>query len=101
MTSGELVLDLSSAVWRKSSRSGSSDGGNCVEVAFLDRAAWRKSSRSGSTAGGNCVEVAFLDGPAVAVRDSKDPTGPALAFAPSAWSSFLHALHQGTFDLPS
>ena len=48
-------------------------------------AAWRKSSRSGS--GSNCVEVAFTPGPAV--RDSKNPSGPTLAFPVSAWSTFL------------
>ncbi|TDD54762.1 DUF397 domain-containing protein [Saccharopolyspora elongata] len=51
--------------------------------------AWRKSSRSvGSGQGGNCLEVAFA-GPAVAVRDSKDPGGPVLAFSASSWSAFL------------
>jgi hypothetical protein len=38
-------------------------------------ATWRKSSRSGSGSGNNCVEVAFA-GPAVAVRDSKDTRSP-------------------------
>jgi hypothetical protein len=38
---------------------------------------WRKSSFSGDT--GNCVEVAVSAG-AVAVRDSKNPTGPVLEF---------------------
>jgi hypothetical protein len=69
--------DLTRAVWRKSSRSTSAS--NCVEVA------WRKSSRSGS--GSNCVEVAFT--PAPAVRDSKNPSGPILAFPVSAWLTFL------------
>ncbi|WP_083471656.1 DUF397 domain-containing protein [Kibdelosporangium phytohabitans] len=44
----------------------------------LGNARWRKSSRSGGN-GGQCVEVALVDG-AIAVRDSKDPTGPALIF---------------------
>lgn len=48
---------------------------------------WRKSSYSGgeNTA---CVEVAFTT-PAVAVRDSKDPSGPHLTVAPSSWRGFL------------
>lgn len=70
--------DLSQCVWRKSSRSGSES--NCVEVAWV----WRKSSRSTDQA--NCVEVAW---PAslTAVRDSKNTTGPVLAFPVSSWHS--------------
>ena len=48
---------------------------------------WRKSSRCGPT-GGNCVEVAAGPG-RVAVRDSKDPSGPRLSFSPVAWRRFL------------
>ncbi len=53
-------------------------------------AMWRKSSYSGSQAD-DCVEVA-PDGASVAVRDSKDPDGPMLAFAPRAWNDFLTKL---------
>jgi hypothetical protein len=75
-------FDPAALAWRKSSRSGPS-GGNCAEVAPV----WRKSSRSGSS-GGQCVEVST--GPArIAVRDSKDPAGPVLTFAPAAWRGFL------------
>lgn len=48
---------------------------------------WRKSSYSGGQ-GGNCIEVADLTG-TVAVRDSKDQTGPTLTFTPEAWSAFI------------
>jgi hypothetical protein len=48
--------------------------------------AWRKSSYSGSN-GGACVEIGNV-GPAVAVRDSKHPDGPLLAFAPDTWKAF-------------
>ncbi len=58
----------------------------------LTRARWLKSSHSGS--GDQCVEVARLNGGAHAVRDSKDPQGPALMFAPSAWRSFLDAVRR-------
>jgi hypothetical protein len=81
------AVDLTDAGWRKSSRSGSGTGNNCVEVAVAE-AAWRKSSRSGSGSGNACVEVAFA-GPSVAVRDSKDPGGPVLAFPALSWAAFL------------
>ncbi len=37
---------------------------------------------------GGCVEVANLEH-AVAVRDSKDPAGPALVWDRDEWTSFL------------
>jgi hypothetical protein len=59
------VMELTSAVWRKSSRSGSND--QCVEVAT------------------NLPDV-------VGVRDSKDPSGPVLTFDPYTWRIFMAAL---------
>jgi hypothetical protein len=54
----------------------------------LTGACWRKSSRSGSNQAA-CVEVA-LDLPGVVgVRDSTDPSGPVLVFAPGAWRAFV------------
>lgn len=53
----------------------------------LNHADWRKSSYSG-TNGGNCVEVARNLPSLVAVRDSKDPDGPALVFTPADWEAF-------------
>jgi hypothetical protein len=34
----------------------------------------------------------------VAIRDSKNPTGPALAFAPQQWDSFVGGVKAGRFD---
>ena len=48
----------------------------------LSRAQWQKSTRSGPNCD-NCVEVAFVD-EAIAVRDSKNPTGPVLIFTPTS-----------------
>lgn len=56
----------------------------------MSRARWRKSSYSGSQ-GGECVEVAEL-GAGVAVRDSKDPQGPVLAFPAAAFGAFTRTL---------
>lgn len=52
----------------------------------LSGASWFKSSRSGSQSA--CVEVAWLKDGQVGVRDSKNPTGAALAFTPEAWACF-------------
>ncbi|GII88936.1 hypothetical protein Ssi03_69260 [Sphaerisporangium siamense] len=54
----------------------------------LSDAQWRKSSRSGSN-GAACVEVALNLANIVAVRDSKNPSGPALVFSPQEWRSFI------------
>lgn len=62
----------------------------------LSRAVWRKSSRSGGN-GGQCVEVASLPD-MTAVRDSKNPTGPALTFHPDRWSAFLDDVRANRFD---
>ena len=51
---------------------------------------WRKSSHSG-TQGGDCVEVAAMRR-TVAVRDSKNPDGPALRFTPAEWTTLLTGL---------
>ncbi|MEV4129375.1 DUF397 domain-containing protein [Nocardia sp. NPDC049707] len=42
-----------------------------------------------SQAGSECVEVAWLSDGGVGVRDSKNPTGPALVFAPAEWHAFV------------
>ena len=57
----------------------------------LSGARWRKSTRSSGN-GGNCVEVADNLPGVVAVRDSKDPGGPALTFTPDSWRTFLSRL---------
>ncbi|WP_282783413.1 DUF397 domain-containing protein [Nocardia sp. CC201C] len=64
----------------------------------LSVASWFKSTYSGG--GQECVEVAFI-GPAaerVGVRDSKDPTGPALLFDSFGWDAFVGALRSGRLD---
>lgn len=67
--------------WFKSSYSGD-EGGQCLEVAYD----WQKSSYSGSE-GGQCVEIAAHT-TAIHIRDSKNPDGPMLTVAPTAWTAF-------------
>lgn len=57
----------------------------------LTRADWRKASHSGDN-GGNCVEVARNLPGVVAVRDSKDPHGPAMVFTLADWKAFTAVL---------
>ncbi|WP_335971984.1 DUF397 domain-containing protein [Streptomyces sp. CA2R106] len=66
------TVDLSAAVWRKSSYSNGSDPDSCIEVA------------DGYTG-------------IVPVRDSKDPQGPALTFTDAAWTSFVTAVRADEF----
>jgi Domain of unknown function (DUF397) len=63
----------------------------------LNNAEWRKSSYSGGN-GGQCVEVAANLPGIVAVRDSKDPDGPALAVEPKTFGAFVQAIKNREFS---
>jgi Domain of unknown function (DUF397) len=63
----------------------------------LTGAVWFKSTYSNT--GGNCVEVCTCMPDAVAVRDSKDVTGPELEFTGRAWSVFVAGVKHGQFNL--
>ncbi|MGP3925440.1 DUF397 domain-containing protein [Streptomyces sp. 8N616] len=65
----------------------------------LTAAQWRKSSYSSDT-GGDCVEVAAMPH-AIAIRDSKNPDGPALTFTPAAFAAFVTAAATGEFRAPN
>lgn len=58
--------------------------------------AWRKSSYSNGE-GAECVEVADGLPDLVGVRDSKNPTGPALLFPAASWRAFIAAVKQDRF----
>ncbi|MFE2322777.1 DUF397 domain-containing protein [Streptomyces sp. NPDC059385] len=62
---------------------------NSLHATDLPEATWRKSSYSGC--GEQCVEIADTRPTHgfIAVRDSKRPTGPALAFTEDAFTAFL------------
>ncbi len=57
---------------------------------------WRKSSYSSSM--GNCVELARLRSGDVAVRNSRDPHGPALLYTKAEIAAFLAGAKDGEFD---
>jgi hypothetical protein len=61
----------------------------------LSRAVWQRSSQIDGAE--NCVEVAFVDD-AIAVRDSRDPDGPALIYTRDEWEAFIGGVKDGEFD---
>lgn len=63
----------------------------------LSHADWRKSSYSNGN-GGNCVEVVRNLPGIVAVRDSKDSSGPALVFTLAEWQAFVGGVRSGEFE---
>ncbi|PXY31442.1 DUF397 domain-containing protein [Prauserella muralis] len=69
---------------------------NGISAESLSGAAWRKSKYSGSM--GNCVEVAPLGDGQVAVRNSRDPRGPALIYTRAEIEAFLAGAKDGEFD---
>lgn len=69
-----------------------------LDAGVLTDAVWKKSSRSNGNGGNNCVEVAVLD-TGIAVRDSKDPSGPALMFTPAEWVAFVGGCKDDEFDI--
>ncbi|MDH6111639.1 hypothetical protein P3T36_001955 [Kitasatospora sp. MAP12-15] len=62
----------------------------------LSHVVWHKSTFSGNQ--GDCIEVTDGFAGAMAVRDSKDPHGPALVFPADAWRAFVDGVRAG--DLP-
>jgi Domain of unknown function (DUF397) len=74
--------------------------GRFLTAPELDGAAWKKSSHSGGSES-QCVEVADVTTAygGIAVRDSKDPNGAALMFAPASFASFIADVAAGRFDL--
>jgi len=58
---------------------------------------WQKSRRSNPS--GNCVELTKLKGSeGIAVRNSRDPQGPALIYTPDEIAAFIHGAKDGEFD---
>lgn len=69
---------------------------NGMPVTELPHLTWTKSRRSGGA--GNCVEVAKLPDGGFAVRNSRDPQGPALIYTHEELAAFVDGARDGDFD---
>jgi len=67
-----------------------------MNTSDVTAAIWHKSTYSNGQA--NCVEVASNLPGIVAVRDSKNPDGPALVFEPGDWAAFVAGVRAGDMD---
>ncbi|MER5358385.1 MULTISPECIES: DUF397 domain-containing protein [unclassified Streptomyces] len=70
---------------------------NGISADSLEGVDWRKSRRSGPQ--GNCVELAALPDGDIALRNSRDPQGPALIYSREEIDAFLGGAKDGEFDL--
>ena len=69
---------------------------NGMSVSFLTTARWRKSSASNLS--GSCVEIAELPDGMIAIRNSRDKSGPALIYRRAELTGFLRSVKAGEFD---
>jgi hypothetical protein len=69
---------------------------NGMPVTALPVLRWQKSRRSNPS--GNCVEMAELPDGGIAVRNSRDPDGPALIYTLEEIAAFLAGARDGDFD---
>jgi hypothetical protein len=69
---------------------------NGMPASNLHEVHWRKGQRSSAT--GNCVQTAKLPSGGVAIRNSRQPDGPALLFGDAAIRAFLEGIKNGEFD---
>jgi hypothetical protein len=79
---------------RKSDEMDQTTNGICA--AHLSGVSWQKSSRSNPS--GNCVELAPLPGGGIAMRNSRDPEGPALIYTHDEIAAFIAGARDGDFD---
>jgi Domain of unknown function (DUF397) len=69
---------------------------NGMKAGELGDVRWRKSTASNPS--GDCVQVAALADGSVAVRNSRDATGPALIYTRAEIAAFLTGARNGEFD---
>ncbi|MEU5187127.1 DUF397 domain-containing protein [Streptomyces klenkii] len=67
--------------------------GGIVPELDLGNAAWLSSSQ-----GTGNVQIAFVEG-FIAMRNGRNPDGPALVFTPGDWRAFVRGAREGEFDL--
>jgi hypothetical protein len=72
------------------------DSRTSVHAPSLGDVTGRKSTASNPS--GDCVELAALAGGAVALRNSREPHGPALIYTPAEITAFLAGVKAGEFD---
>jgi Domain of unknown function (DUF397) len=69
---------------------------NGIPAHQLSGAHWQKSGRSNPS--GNCVELAQLPHGEIAMRNSRDPDGPALIYTREEIVAFILGARDGDFD---
>ena len=69
---------------------------NGMPASELSGAGWRKSSVSNSQ--GACVELAKLGSGEFAVRNSRNPQGPALIYTQAEIAALIEGVKLGEFD---
>ena len=69
---------------------------NGMSATDLDGVSWQKSRISNSQ--GNCVEIAALPDGGAAVRNSRDPQGPALIYTRAEMQALILGVKDGEFD---
>ncbi|RAY15571.1 DUF397 domain-containing protein [Actinomadura craniellae] len=69
---------------------------NGVPATTLRGVRWHKSQRSNSQ--GNCVELAELPDGGIALRNSRDPEGPALVYTRPEIEALILGAKDGDFD---
>jgi hypothetical protein len=69
---------------------------NGISADLLTTARWRKSSARHPS--GSCVEIAELPDGMIAVRNSRDKSGPALIYPRTELAGFLRGVQDGEFD---
>jgi len=72
------------------------DAYNGMPATGLVDARWRKSSISNSQ--GTCVELARLDEGQFAMRNSRNPEGPALIYTRAEIAALIDGMKRGEFD---